>query len=511
MKPFVRIKKINGIEYLYEITPYYDPETKIIRQHSKYLGKNVNGKPERVRDKLPRRTYSYGEFLPSLQIIKDLKIEEILSKYLPEKDVKTILTLAQNRVVKPLALYHISSWNEGTILSKLYGELPLSSQSLSNLLNKIGNSDQPFEFSRNLIQNVSTSSSLIYDITSLSSYSDLINLLEYGYNRDGLNVPQVNLSVIMDKTLGIPLMYDLYPGSIVDVSALKNTIKKVKDIGITDFNLVLDRGFFSIPNIADLISNGLSFVIPAPFTVKAVKQLLSNIHSELEDANLLRMYNGEPIFVMPVTLDIGDMSIKGYSFYSQKKEQDERELFYRKLYDVVERLRKVSLKKWMVPQDVVEEIAGKFYSYIDWKVVNQGFEVAVRKKAVAQRVNRMGKFILLYKGDFSWDECLSLYRGKDIIEKGFDFLKNDIESLPLNVQKETTLKGSLFVNFLALIIRMRLLNLMREKGLIERYSIGGLLLELEKLKKIELSDGETFTSELTKKQKEILEKLGLCA
>lgn len=123
----------------------------------------------------------------------------------------------------------------------------------------------------------------------------------------------------------------------------------------------------------------------------------------------------------------------------------------------------------------------------------------------------MGKFVLLYKGDFSWDECLSLYRGKDIIEKGFDFLKNDIESLPLNVQKETTLKGSLFVNFLALIIRMRLLNLMRERGLIERYSVGGLLLELEKMKKIELSDGEIVVSELTKKQKEILEKLSLCA
>lgn len=463
MRPFIRVKKINGIEYLYEITPYYDPETKIIRQKSRYLGKNKDGKPIKVRTKLPKKSYSYGEFIPLLNIIKELKVEEILHRYLPEKDVKTVLTLAQSRVAKPLTLYHISSWNEGTILSKLYGQLPLSSQSLSILLNKIGNSDLPFEFSRDLIQNVSTSNSLIYDITSLSSYSDLINLLEYGYNRDDLNAPQVNLSVVMDKALGIPIMYDIYPGGIVEVSTLKNTIKRVKDTGIKDFNLIMDRGFFSIPNLVDLISNDLSFVIPTPLTVKAVKQLLSNIHGEIEDANLLKTYNGEPIFVMPVTLEIGDMSVKGYSFYSQKKEQNERELLYRKLYDVVERLKKVSLKKWMEPQDVVEQIAGRFYSYIDWKVVNEGFEVAVRKKAVAQRVNRMGKFVLLYKGDFSWDECLSLYRGKDIIEKGFDFLKNDIESLPLNVQKETTLKGSLFVNFLALIIRMRLLNIMREK------------------------------------------------
>ena len=57
MKSFIRTKKINGQEYLYEITPYYDKEKKQIRQKSKYLGKNVNGVPVKVRakTKIPRR------------------------------------------------------------------------------------------------------------------------------------------------------------------------------------------------------------------------------------------------------------------------------------------------------------------------------------------------------------------------------------------------------------------------------------------------------------------------
>jgi hypothetical protein len=58
MKKFTRVKKINGISYLYEITPYYDPETKRNRQHSRYLGKLVEGEPVRVRSSLPRSTYS---------------------------------------------------------------------------------------------------------------------------------------------------------------------------------------------------------------------------------------------------------------------------------------------------------------------------------------------------------------------------------------------------------------------------------------------------------------------
>ena len=51
MKSFTRIKNIHGQEYLYEITPYYDKEKKQIRQKSKYLGKNINGVPVKVRSK----------------------------------------------------------------------------------------------------------------------------------------------------------------------------------------------------------------------------------------------------------------------------------------------------------------------------------------------------------------------------------------------------------------------------------------------------------------------------
>jgi hypothetical protein len=49
MKSTIRIKTINGKEYWYEDIPYYDKEKKQIRHRSKYLGKNIDGKPVRVR------------------------------------------------------------------------------------------------------------------------------------------------------------------------------------------------------------------------------------------------------------------------------------------------------------------------------------------------------------------------------------------------------------------------------------------------------------------------------
>ncbi|MDD1752078.1 MAG: IS1634 family transposase, partial [Methanotrichaceae archaeon] len=112
---------------------------------------------------------------------------------------------------------------------------------------------------------------------------------------------------------------------------------------------------------------------------------------------------------------------------------------------------------------------------------------------------------------FSWEECLSLYRGKDAVEKGFAILKNDIDLMPAHVRTDNTLRGYLFIAFLALILRMKLMRLMVESGLSKKFSVEGLLTELEKIKVMMLPDGQTITTEVTKKQRQILDALNMCA
>ena len=513
MKSFTRIKVINGQEYIYEITPYYDKEKKQIRQKSKYLGKNLNGVPVKVRskDQFPKKVLSHGEFIPLQKIADDLNLEHILSEILPANEVWPVLSLAMNYVIRPRALNHIQSWYEGTILTENHPDLPLSSQSLSRILSRIGEGTANLDFSRALIQRTSTSRTLIYDITSLSSYSQNIGLLEYGYNRDGFDLPQVNLSLIVDKDLGIPLMYDVYPGSIVDVSTLKNTIKKINSQGVRNYTLIMDRGFFSTANIEELVSGNLSFIIPPASTLKSVKEAISAIHSRINDPQYLQLHQKEPLFVMPVTIDIGEICLKGYAYYDQRREQQERNTLYKRLYDLMERLKSVNLKPWMNPEEVFREIARKEARFIEWRAIDGKFEVALKKNAISQAINKLGKFVLLYQGQFSWEECLSLYRGKDAVEKGFDILKNDIDLMPAHVRTDSTLRGYLFIAFLALILRMKLMRLMVEAGLSKRFSVAGLLTELEKIKIMILPDGQKITTETTKKQREILDALNMCA
>ena len=55
------------------------------------------------------------------------------------------------------------------------------------------------------------------------------------------------------------------------------------------------------------------------------------------------------------------------------------------------------------------------------------------------------------------------------------------------------------------------MRLMIDAELNKRYSVEGLLTELEKIKIMILPDGEKITTEITKKQREILEALHMCA
>ncbi|MCL7415469.1 MAG: IS1634 family transposase [ANME-2 cluster archaeon] len=236
---------------------------------------------------------------------------------------------------------------------------------------------------------------------------------------------------------------------------------------------------------------------------------MSEVHSLISNPNNLVMYQDEPLFVMPVTIDVGEFSVRGYAYYDQKREQSERHSFYKRLYEIAERIRDVRLRSWMSPVNVIKEVAKKDARYITWKVNGDRFEVELKKNSVSQRVNRMGRFILLYQGDFGGEECLSLYRSKDVVEKEFDSIKNDLEVMPANVRKDTTMKGYLFICFLSLILRMRLMKMMRDAELSKRYSVEALIIEIEKNKVMILPDGTQIVTEQTKRQREILE--ALCA
>jgi len=104
-------------------------------------------------------------------------------------------------------------------------------------------------------------------------------------------------------------MHDLYPESISEVTTFKNTVKKIEAQGVRNYTLIMDRGFFSTANIEEMVSADLSFIIPPTSTLK-VKEAISTIHSSIDDPRHLKIYEKEPLFVMPVNIEVGENKLR---------------------------------------------------------------------------------------------------------------------------------------------------------------------------------------------------------
>ncbi|MHB8358145.1 MAG: hypothetical protein ACYDCP_01400 [Thermoplasmataceae archaeon] len=149
------------------------------KYHYKYAGKETDGDVRKVRSVLPKRSLIYGPFIPILDIVNQIGIQDMLKSYLTNEESQNIPALAISKVVRPLPMSSVKTWYEGTYLSTLF-PVGMDSQRNSDLMDKIGSSDLYRRFSHDLIKKLHPSNSLLYDITSIPSYSSA-SIFEYGH------------------------------------------------------------------------------------------------------------------------------------------------------------------------------------------------------------------------------------------------------------------------------------------------------------------------------------------
>ena len=127
-------------------------------------------------------------------------------------------------------------------------------------------------------------------------------------------------------------------------------------------------------------------------------------------------------------------------------------------------------------------------------------------EAIDANLHNQGYFIVAGRKS-EIDKCWLLddYRNKDMIEKIFDVLKNEMDGSRLRVHSDTTVQGKLFVKFIALILYMKMSRTMKENKLFDKLTIKEVLLELRKIKKTFIDENTTILNEITKKQRQILE------
>ena len=493
-------KVVKGKTYVYERVPYYNPKIRNTSYHYKYVGRNDNGKIRKIRSVLPRRSLIHGPFIPIMKVFKEMGIKEMLKKHLTEAESREIIAIAVSKIVRPLPLASIGIWFDGTSLSRTMN-VDLKPQRISDLLDRIGSSDLYRQFSRDLISRINPGNSLLYDITSLPSYGSA-EILEYGHAKDRPELEQINLCMVQERSRNIPLFFEIYSGGIPDVVTLKRTFEGIRKL-IPGVEIIPDTEFFSHENLRLLKDD--SYIIAASLVSKTVKNVFSSASGTVDRADDVIMYQNGPIFCKSVNFTMTDLDLKGYFYHDPRRESVERSDFHRRLAE-----KRSAVEKLQVRPDVretIESMASTYLRYFTWTMEDGRITTRARKNVISAAENRMGRFLLVYRGGYTPLECLSIYRNRDSIEKAFRILKIDLDIFSMRVRKESTIRGMLFIFFISLIIRETLMRGMISSGLMKKYSLERMILELEKLHVVEDARGNITELERTRKQKYILEAL----
>ena len=189
---FLRVKKIKGNLYLYEVTPSYNPVTKKRSQTSKYIRKvyphedlhNITRDPPPVPVEPPKlkEVKAFGDAYVFHSLVQEIGLEKVLLKCFSQEDAHFLLLLTAYRLLCGDSLCHLSSWMETSDLLSFYPyEQSLSSSSISKTLQRIGCSidEQSSHFFLHWSQKINREGeSLLFDLTSFSSQAHKMEELE---------------------------------------------------------------------------------------------------------------------------------------------------------------------------------------------------------------------------------------------------------------------------------------------------------------------------------------------
>jgi transposase len=509
-------RKINGNIYLYETVSYWDKNKKQPRQRSKYLGPKEKAATKKIKKALEQLvSKNYGNIFLLEEISKSIGLYEVLKECYPDI-YKEILANA---------FYEILGESKNYLFHHFQGEhyLPevktMYSTDVSGLHLSLGNNEQSkYEFTKKWIEKINPQNGIYYDITSFSSYSTKNEFVEWGYNRDKENLPQINLGMVCCRKTGLPFFYTVFPGSIVDVKTIKNFIKYLKIYKLQDMFLILDKGFFSASNICELMESdrNLSLIIPLPFTLNLAKELIVNNIDVKNFQNTcachstsMFQYNEEILFHKAVPTSIKGHNFTAHIFFNEKAEVDQRHLFYSKILSHEAKIKQNKFKNQKAFETYVnDEISGNYKTYFCY---DSSTKTVVRnEEKINEYLLKLGFFIIISgKTDLLKEDALSFYRNKDKVEKIFDNTKNEMNTNRLHSHSKVTTEGRIFVKFIATILYQQITKIMKEKDMFKKYSVTELLKELSKIKMISLPEQDDFTSECTKTQNDIFTKFNV--
>ena len=527
-------KNRGGHTYIeYEYDRIYDPEKQYTYPKRASIGRVDPEDPTRMTpnenflkyfpdaeipeetDRSERSPYlNIGTYVVLHKLIQDCKLKEILDGYMDEKDTGFLLDLACYSIIEEnnagqyypdYAYEHalftpdMKIYTDSKVSDFLHGLKPEQSVGFLNSWNRSKNKRQKIYLS--------------YDSTNKKCQAGDIDLLEYGNAKVNAGLPIFNYSVACDSANREPLFYELYPGSLNDVSQLICMIDKAHGYGYRNIGFILDRGYFSKKNLAYMDQNGYSFLIMVKGMKDFIRDIIEENQGDFENSRG-RYIDRYDVYGTTVKrfLCEGDTKKRNFHiYYSDGKAYSEKQ-------EIKQRIRR--LKNYLdscVGKECVPfgpEI--RKYFHLNYEKDGKTLKLAEENtSAVEKELSLAGYFAIVSSDNMTAREAIELYKSRDASEKLFRSDKSYLGNKSMRGHSDEALSSKVFIQFIALILRSRIYTALKEKSekMLKKpnyLTVPAALKELEKIVMIRQLDGVyRLDHAVTATQKIILDAFGL--
>jgi transposase len=509
--------KRSGITYVYECKSFRDKETKKPRSTRKLIGRldvatgqvvPTDGRMKRAQERNAIIEYEpakqenstrlfFGATYLFDQIGEQLGIADDLRRCFPEHH-KQIQSMVYYLILEDKnPLYRFPKW--GMTHKHPFGG-DISSQRSSDIFMGI-RQDDINDFFRLQGKRRKENEYLLYDITTISSYSAALKQVQYGHNKEDDRLPQLNLALVYGEESGLPFYFRKLPGNIPDVKTIKNLLAELGILGYKKSKLVMDKGFYSLDNINQMLKERVKFLISAKTSLKLVEKELDKIYDKIQ---LFQNYNDKyqlNMMTTPIAWDHGKQSKSSsrrvylHVYYDVKRMAEHQNKFDKHLMELKRDLENGK-------RNIEEDNQCKQY-FIVKKTSKNKKTVIIKEEAVKLAKRYYGFFVLLSNEKMDTVVALERYRNKDLIEKAFCNLKERLNLRRTSVSSEESLDGKLFVEFVALIYLSYIKNQMQSKNLFKTYTMTELLDKLDLIECFVQKGKKIRVGEILEKQKQI--------
>lgn len=493
------------------------------------------------------------------KIIKDYKLSELLGEKLSDTEVGLFLDLAAYSIVEEdnrAQHYPAYAFNHPLFTKGMH---IYSDSKVSSFLKEMdAEASVSFQNEWNATRNHRQRIYISYDSSNKKCQAGDLRIVEVGHSKTGEETAIFNYSVAFDAKNREPLFYELYPGSINDVSQLKCVVDKAEGYKYKKIGFVLDRGYFSKDNIDYLDEHDYSFIAMLKGKADLVQKWVLENKGSFETN---RLYNipayetyGKTIQKKLFATDKEPRYI--HLYHSIEKEASERHEVENKINQLTEFLNKnINQFKEFGPgmeqyfhlhyedqkqKEKAKEEKKKEARKTDegekkgeqkaeeHKGDNEGTKAekelqALRKfvffeekaSVIELELKLCGYFVIITSEKMTAKEALEIYKSRDASEKLFMTDKTFLGNNCVRVDSDESAASKIFIEFIALIIRNRMYNYLQDekKKLAKKpnyMSVPAAIRELDKIEMARQLDGVyRLDHAVTATQKAILKAFGL--